>query len=872
MMSTLAGMSLSGSAVLVLWLAASRLLRTRLPARWHYLVLKTSLLFFLIPVGRLLPLMARALSAMRPVPAITPVPVPAPVSPGVPAAALPRIPVTLPAAPLPSPALPLPEPVSVTAEVLRVLAAVWALGAAVMLAYKLCIYLRLRSHLLRQNRPVSSREAQLVFWGCKRQMGIRGPVELRENPGARSPFAAGLLRPTVVIPSRALEREELRYLFSHELTHIQCGDLWVRLLAMLVQVLHWFNPLAHLLSRSIRTVSEQSCDERVAAPLSREERYAYGNMILKLAAGTASWSGDWAASLSARESIERRLIRVLRTEKLKGGKRLAALALSLAILACGGGAALAARNPLAVSKEAKEPAHTVAAPPKEEGGKSGGNTAKPGESTVKPAEAPPADTPPKTDVQPEVPEAEPPEKPETEKPEEPKTAKRVTTNGTPSEAFLKELRAYYADSVPGITEDTPVLFGDHELILKRGGTLLPDEEFSSYTCCWGGSENLPPVIYKQFHTKPHADRDNSVGYTSSEEYYVGNKEALAGFKLKNLSQLVNGEYPKNSRGESYGSESFGRYVGYHPDLVSARGTRGESGYIYRPDESSVPCNLPKDQCPHAFLIPLYDEEHNEIGKFEMCCGGHFMEEVIARNMTVEEAKAALASGELSYAAHTYGDPSANVLETIRAAFADQGATSETPVLFGNPELIAKRGGTLMADSDLEAYRMVDGSIHKMFWDKNQRLRDEYLVGNRDLVDFPNQLEHLTADGDYPKNSRGETYGAASLAGYVGYTPDLAYQAGNPNEGRPAGYIYSRDDAGSPLNRYDPNAAEKPRSRTDSAAYRAWRAENPDAGCIPLYDAQGEIIGTYHCAPEASPDTSGMRIEEAKAALDNQPAN
>ena len=43
MMNTLAGMGLAGSAVLLLWLPASKLLKNRLPARWHYRILKISL-------------------------------------------------------------------------------------------------------------------------------------------------------------------------------------------------------------------------------------------------------------------------------------------------------------------------------------------------------------------------------------------------------------------------------------------------------------------------------------------------------------------------------------------------------------------------------------------------------------------------------------------------------------------------------------------------------------------------------------------------------------------------------------------------------------------------------------------------------------
>lgn len=825
MMNTLLGMGLAGGAVLVLWLAASRLLKNRLPARWHYRILKTSLFFFLVPVGRLLPLAGRALSALRPAPAAIPAPAPVQTVPDIPVAVLPRVPVTAPAVSVPAPA-PAPEPFSVTAETLRLLAVVWAVGATAMLAYKLWVYLRLRRRVFRQNRPVSSPEARLVFWSCRRQMGIRVPVELRENPAARSPFAAGLLRPAVVIPAVDLGREELRYLFLHELTHIRCGDLWVRFAAMLVQVIHWYNPLAWLLCRSIQTVSEQSCDERVACPLPPEERYQYGNVILKLAANAAAGSGDWAATLSARESMERRLTRVLKTEKLRGYKRLLALALAAAILACGGGAALAARNPLSVSKEAKEPARTVPTLPAEDAAKTGGGTA------AKPGGAPKEDG--------------------TEGPETPVTDRPVTTNGTPSEAFLKELREYFADC--GTTEDTPVLFGDHELIASRGGTLLSDEEFSSYTCVYGGSENRSPVIYKEFCTKNSGfdPRVNAHVNVCMSEYDVGKPEALEECdKLisPTLHNLVNGEYPKNSKGESYGHDGFSGYVGYYPDLHAARGTKGELGYIYDPDEAALPHNLPKDECPHSFLVPLYDKEHKEIGKFEMSCGGHMMEDVVSKGLSLEEAKAALASGEISYSAPTYDDPSEETLAKIRKEAASQwtqaAITDSTPILFGNKDLILRHGGTLLPDSDLSSYTCVDDVIYKCFLDKNGGLRDEYKVGNKDLLSFPSQLKELTADGDYPKNSKGESYGSDALQWYVGYRPDLSYRAEYPHERRPAGYIRESE-----LHVPDHTAAE-------------CKKEYP----IPLYNPEGEVIGQYllDCGGQHI-DTTGMSIEDVKAAL------
>ena len=857
MMNTLAGMGLAGSAVLLLWLPASKLLKNRLPARWYYRILKISLCFFLIPVGRLLSLTGQALSAARPA-ASLPVSIPAQAVPNIPAAAIPQLP--LPAlAPAPAP-LPETRAFVLSAGGLRTLAAIWAVGAAAMLAYKAYVYFRLRRRVFRQNRPVSSKGAQLVFRSCKRQLGIQSMVDLWENPAVRSPFAAGVLRPTVVIPAVSLEQEELRYLFLHELTHIKYGDLLVRFAAMTALIIHWYNPFAYLLCRSIQTLSEQSCDERIAGPLPAEERYVYGNVILKLAATAAAGSGDWAASLSARETIERRLIRVLHTKKLKGPKRLAALALAIAILACGGGAALAARSPLPVSQRTGKTPQTVSTVQT-------GNPENSGGSATAPVGTAPTVPAPREDG------AEAPETPETDRP--------VTTNGTPSEAFLKELRAHF-----GASENTPVLFGDHELILQRGGTLLPDEEFSSYCAKFTPSpQSTCTAIYKTFYTKEseiHPSASKSVLH-SQEEYQVGNRDILNKYELEELKQLVNGEYPKNSRGESYGSDIMSGYVGYRPDLFAALGTKGEDGYLARTEIPPNAPTLPEDECPHSFLFPLYDSEHREIGKFERKCGGHT--DFAAAGMDIDEAKAAIAAGSntidedkaaTASATITYDDPSEETLAMIRrelaAKWPEDNITANTPIHFGDKDLILSRGGTLLPDNDPKSYGITGSSIYKKFLDKNGEMQSEYLVGNKNAVD-PREvwmLDTLTPDGDYPKNSRGESYGCMNLFAYVGYWPDLEYLAEYPYENRPAGYVYSRDDANSPLNRYDPNAAQKPRTQIDSPAYQAWRTENPSPTAVPLYDSEGNIIGSYDYGPSSSLDTTGMSIEEAKAALENAP--
>lgn len=46
-----------------------------------------------------------------------------------------------------------------------------------------------------------------------------------------------------------------------------------------------------------------------------------------------------------------------------------------------------------------------------------------------------------------------------------------------------------------------------------------------------------------------------------------------------LEGLADGEYPRNSLGETYGNHLSARYLGYEPDLIAAVSEDGTEGYI-----------------------------------------------------------------------------------------------------------------------------------------------------------------------------------------------------------------------------------------------------------------------------------------------------
>ena len=111
---------------------------------------------------------------------------------------------------------------------------------------------------------------------------------------------------------------------------------------------------------------------------------------------------------------------------------------------------------------------------------------------------------------------------------------------------------------------------------------------------------------------------NAVEYDSS----LVNLGERAGSVLSvEQTSLINGNFPKNVRGETYGTALMAEVVGEMPDLQAAIGTDGQEGYVRTSDLSHPKFETPQDALewqktqPDSYYIPLYDFQGNEIGSF-----------------------------------------------------------------------------------------------------------------------------------------------------------------------------------------------------------------------------------------------------------------
>ncbi len=171
---------------------------------------------------------------------------------------------------------------------------VWRIGALLWLAVAMGIVLRNLWGHYRMARYLDCRplvqDAQLrrCLLQCAQTSRVPINFSVVSVPAGQTVAIFGFLRPThLLIPEDLMSRctdSEVRGILFHELGHVRRRDLLWNWIALLLQAMHWFNPLVWLAARSFRADQELSCDEVAVRQLPKGQRRDYGEALLKMAA------------------------------------------------------------------------------------------------------------------------------------------------------------------------------------------------------------------------------------------------------------------------------------------------------------------------------------------------------------------------------------------------------------------------------------------------------------------------------------------------------------------------------------------------------------------------------------------------------------
>lgn len=196
---------------------------------------------------------------------------------------------------------------------------------------------------------------------AQRRMGFKHGTALLTSDELASPISWGLMRPVILLNSRAVEAtDEAEAIIAHELAHVARMD-WVKLLlARIATALFWFNPVVWILAREAHQLREEAADDSVLAADIVDTDYA--QLLVGVARHECPGLLLGAHGVApSKSSLARRVARVLDGKSVRGP---VARSFALGVLA---GAILVAA-PLAaltltpgVSRQTRAPSSRLAA-------------------------------------------------------------------------------------------------------------------------------------------------------------------------------------------------------------------------------------------------------------------------------------------------------------------------------------------------------------------------------------------------------------------------------------------------------------------------------------------------------------------------------
>lgn len=195
-----------------------------------------------------------------------------------------------------------------SATFLRVIFAVeclWLAGIPCFLAYFIFSYVRMKRRLAE----------------C-----LPGEEGVRYVDGIRTPMVFGILRPQIYLPVE-MNPEFYDCVLQHERMHLRRLDYLWKILAYLISIVHWVNPVVWLAYYLLCCDMEKACDEAVTEQLEPEGRQEYATALLYMAVDTTAHRIFAAPVCFDEGDIKGRIRHVLKCRKTAG--KLAALAVEL---------------------------------------------------------------------------------------------------------------------------------------------------------------------------------------------------------------------------------------------------------------------------------------------------------------------------------------------------------------------------------------------------------------------------------------------------------------------------------------------------------------------------------------------------------------
>ena len=200
-----------------------------------------------------------------------------------------------------------------------ILIILWLIGDLLLAGYTIFINLKLWYQI--RTEPKANRTSTMqIVETCKLEMKITKDIPIVSTNKASTPALFGPIKPWLLLPDtfiKSLSDIELKYIVFHELAHWKRKDIIINWITVVVQILHWFNPIIWYGFYRMHQDCELACDALVLSSLEPEKHKEYGHAIIRVLEMTLTpqWVPGTTRMLTRKSNIERRIRMISKFKK-----------------------------------------------------------------------------------------------------------------------------------------------------------------------------------------------------------------------------------------------------------------------------------------------------------------------------------------------------------------------------------------------------------------------------------------------------------------------------------------------------------------------------------------------------------------------------
>lgn len=155
-----------------------------------------------------------------------------------------------------------------------ILLIIWLSVAIIFLGYHIFSYVHFRNKILKYCEIY-------IIDGIDNKYRELEKIKIMKCSKVSTPMIIGFITPIMILPNIDYANEELDLIIKHELVHFKRHDLWYKLLLIVANSMHWFNPFVYLMVKYANRDLEYSCDDIVVNDKNIDFKKQYSNTILK---------------------------------------------------------------------------------------------------------------------------------------------------------------------------------------------------------------------------------------------------------------------------------------------------------------------------------------------------------------------------------------------------------------------------------------------------------------------------------------------------------------------------------------------------------------------------------------------------------------